>query len=83
MKFNVTVSIDLDETKFLKALENAEFCCFDDGMDNIKDIIKQTVATDISLNNNIKDNGFVNEAWASFKSNGQTHTYHVDSDPVS
>ena len=53
MKFNLTIEVEVNEMRFLEALENPEFYAFTTDMETIEDTIKQTVASDISFNNNV------------------------------
>ena len=82
MKFNLTIEVEVDQMKFLKALDNAEFCSFNQDMETIEDVIKQTIATDIDFNRNIRDYGIVTDAQINLRANGRINSYHMNCDPV-
>ena len=84
MKFNLTITVEVNEIRFLEALENPEFFAFTTDAENIEDVIKQTIASDISFNNNIRDNGFVTSAIVNVlnKDKRLQDSYHMDCEPV-
>tara|TARA_R100000781_G_scaffold86256_1_gene53081 strand:- start:333 stop:590 length:258 start_codon:yes stop_codon:yes gene_type:complete len=84
MKFNLTIEVEVNEMRFLEALENPEFYAFTTDMETIEDTIKQTVASDISFNNNIRNNGFVTSAIVNVLSKNKRlqDSYHMDCEPV-
>jgi hypothetical protein len=91
MKFNLTITVDVDEKKFFTNPDNGnDFYVYSDTQNGeilqdltLQEIVKSTVATDVlfPFTSNFRGGGVLRDATVSFKSRGLEHKWYLEINP--